>query len=207
MDEESKLSDLEQNKRDHKVEIIDIAISKVPFVKYRSIPESHYGVLQELAKEVLRVSRDENDCNEVAITYDLDSPELAVKGGKFIAVVKGTEHSVDPLADTDANHIYVSARECVVVITHNHPGLSKISLEDAFYLLIHEAIKMIVAVTNRGSISYLVKTDSYDHLESRKLLREAIKRDKDAKNLKQKLDACDYFLNNCFKTGLIFEDH
>ncbi len=95
----------------------------------------------------------------------------------------------------------------MVVITHNHPGLSKISLEDAFYLLIHEAIKMIVAVTNRGSISYLVKTDSYDHLESRKLLREAIKRDKDAKSLKQKRDACSYFLNNCFRTGLIFEDY
>ncbi|MBR1741633.1 MAG: hypothetical protein IJ733_07130, partial [Lachnospiraceae bacterium] len=39
----------------------------------------------------------------------------------------------------------------------NHPNLSKISLEDAFYLLIHDAIKMIVAVTNRGSISYIVK--------------------------------------------------
>lgn len=102
--------------------------------------------MQELAKEVLRVSRDENNCNEVAIIYDLDSPELAV-------------------------------------------GLSQISLEDAFYLLIHEAIKMIVAVTNRGSISYLVKTEGYDQLESRKLLREAIRRDKDAQNLKQKLDA------------------
>jgi hypothetical protein len=207
MDEESRLSDLEQNKRDHKVEITDVAISKVPYVKYRSIPESHYAVLQELAKEVLRVSRDENDCNEVAITYNLDSPELAIKGGKFIAVVKGDEHSVDPLASTDANHISVSARGCVVVITHNHPSLSKISLEDAFYLLIHEAIRMIVAVTNRGSISYLVKTDDYNHLESRKLLREAIRLDKEAKNLKQKQDACDYFLNNCFKTGLIFEDH
>ena len=207
MDEDLKLAVLEHNKRDHKVEITDAAISKVPYVKYRSIPESHYAVLQELTKEVLRVSRDENDCNEVAITYNLDSPELAVKGGKFIAVVKGDKHSVDPLASTDANHIYVSARGCVVVITHNHPSLSKISLEDAFYLLIHEAIKMIVAVTNRGSVSYLVKTDKYDLLESKKLLREAIAKEKAAKNLKQKQDACNHFLNNCFETGLIFEDH
>ena len=45
MDEELRLSDLEQNKGDHKVEISDVAISKVPYVKYRSIPESHYSVL------------------------------------------------------------------------------------------------------------------------------------------------------------------
>lgn len=198
---------LESKKNNHKVVITDIAISKVPFVEYRSIPKDHYSILQELAKEVLRVSRDENDCNEVAITYDLDSPELALKGGRFVAVSKGDEHSVDPLANTDANHIYVSSNGCVIVITHNHPSLSKVSLEDAFYLLIHDAIKMIVAVTNLGNISYLVKTDKYDFYESKKLLRDAVKRDREATTLKQKLDACDYFMNNCYKTGLIFEDH
>lgn len=207
MNLESQLSDLEANKKDHKVEITDIAISKVPYIEYREIPQAHYQILQELAKEVLRISKDDNDGNEVAITYSLDSPELAVRGGRFVSVAKGNEHSVDPLSGTDANHIYVSATGCVVVITHNHPNLSKISLEDAFYLLIHDAIKMIVAVTNRGSISYIVKTDKYDRLASKKLLREAIKKDKDAVTLKQKIDACNYFLNHCFQTGLIFEDH
>lgn len=71
----------------------------------------------------------------------------------------------------------------------------------------HDAIKMIVAVTNLGNISYLVKTDKYDFYESKKLLRDAVKRDREATTLKQKLDACDYFMNNCYKTGLIFEDH
>lgn len=44
---------LESQKRDHKVEIADIAISKVPFIKYREIPEEHYETLQELARMVL----------------------------------------------------------------------------------------------------------------------------------------------------------
>ena len=50
MDEDLKLTVLEHNKRDHKVKITDAAISKVPYVKYRSIPGSHYAVLQELTK-------------------------------------------------------------------------------------------------------------------------------------------------------------
>lgn len=43
-------------KRDHKIMITDEAIEKVPFVKYKKIPESEYLMLQELAKEVLIVS-------------------------------------------------------------------------------------------------------------------------------------------------------
>ena len=59
--EEIKLSNLEATKRDHKVEITDIAISKVPYIKYREIPEDQYETLQSLAKAVLKISRDEND--------------------------------------------------------------------------------------------------------------------------------------------------
>lgn len=51
------MSDLEMaKKRDHKIMITDEAIEKVPFVKYKKIPESEYLMLQELAKEVLIVS-------------------------------------------------------------------------------------------------------------------------------------------------------
>lgn len=44
-------------KRDHKVLITDEAIKKVPLVQYKEIPESEYLMLQELAREVLIVSK------------------------------------------------------------------------------------------------------------------------------------------------------
>ena len=47
---ENMLSDLETTNRDHKVEITDIAISKVPYVKFREIPEDQYETLQSLTK-------------------------------------------------------------------------------------------------------------------------------------------------------------
>ena len=56
-------------KRDHKIMITEEAIDKVPLIEFREIPKEHYGILQNLAKEVLRISKDENNSNEVAITY------------------------------------------------------------------------------------------------------------------------------------------
>ena len=101
MDTGGRLTDLEANKRDKKVEITDVAISKIPFVKYHEIPEEHFKTLQEIAKEVLRISRDRNNGKEVAITYDLDSPSLAMQGEQYIAVAFGDENSVDPRRDIE----------------------------------------------------------------------------------------------------------
>ena len=207
--EEIKLSDLEATKRDHKVEITDIAISKVPYIKYREIPEDQYETLQSLAKAVLKISRDENDCNEVAIAYDLDGPQKELDGEEYLAWAKGDEYSVEPMSDTETNHVIVSAKGCVVVILHNHPNLSKISLEDVMFMLRLPTIKMVVAVTNRGAIGYIVKTEDYEknRLATYKLMEEAVERNNRAFDLKQKQDACDYFLHNCYKVGLIYEDH
>ena len=207
--EELNLSDLEANKRDHKVPITDIAISKVPYVKYREIPEDQYETLQLLAKEVLRIARDENDGNEVAIAYDLEGPQKELNGEMYLAWAKGDEYSVEPMSDTETNHVIVSAKDCVVVILHNHPNLSKISLEDVMFLLRLPTVKMVVAVSNKGAIGYIVKTSKYKEkmLETYKLMQEAVDRNNKAVTLRQKQEACDYFLNNCSKTGLIYEDH
>ena len=66
-------------KRDHKILITDEAIKKVPFIAYREISEKEYPVLQELARDVLRISKEQNHSNEVAITYSLESEKLLAK--------------------------------------------------------------------------------------------------------------------------------
>ena len=208
-DEEIKLSDLEANKRDHKVQITEIAISKVPYIEYREIPEDQYETLQMIARAVLRISKDENNCNEVAIAYDLDGPQKELDGEIYLEWAKGDEFSVEPMSDTDTNHVIVSAKGCVVVILHNHPNLSKISLEDVMFLLRLSTVKMVVAVTNSGSIGYIVKTSKFEEnrLAVYKLMEEAVEKNNEATNLKQKQAACNFFLNNCYKVGLIYEEH
>ena len=148
-------------KRDHKIIITDEAINKIPRIKYRGIPESEYDNLWDLAKNVLKISKEENDSNEVAITYSLDSVKLIEQGERYIGIALGSEHDVDPLSDTTAYHLISSIEECVVIVLHNHPSLSDFSLTDVQFLLRYDNVKMMVVITNLGSISYLVKNKKY----------------------------------------------
>ena len=118
-------------KRDHKIMITDEAIRKVPRIKYKNIPENEYDTIQELARNVLRISKNENNSNEVAITYEMNSMKHIQNGEDYIGVA----------------------------VLHNHPSLSDCSLSDVQFLLRYESIKMMIVVTNLGSISYLVKSE------------------------------------------------
>ena len=95
------LNDLEMaKKRDYKIMITDAAINKVPRVQYKEIPETEYDNLRELARQVLQISKDENDSNEVAVTYSLESAQLIEKGERYLGIALGAEHDVDPKSDS-----------------------------------------------------------------------------------------------------------
>lgn len=193
-------------KRDHKIMITDEAINKVPRIQYKNIPEIEYDNIWELAKSVLLMSKEENNSNEVAITYSLDSSSLIARGEKYIGVSLGSEHDVDPLSDTTSYHLVSTARDCVVIVLHNHPSLSNFSLSDIQFLLRYEAIKMMVVVTNLGSISYLVKNQKYDFKNAVALFNEAFDMNNEADSLRDLQKAADYFLKNCYNVGVEYEN-
>ena len=105
----------------------------------------------------MSISKNENNSNEVAITYGMDSVERIQKGEEYIGVALGSEHGGDPISNTTAYHLVSSAEECIVIVLHNHPSLSDFSLSDVQFLLRYASVKMMVVVTNLGNISYLVK--------------------------------------------------
>lgn len=149
-------------KRDHKIMITDEAIRKVPRIRYKDISEMEYDTLQELARQVLQIAKNENDSNEVAVTYSLESARLIERGERYIGIALGEEHEVDPLSDATSYHLICASRDCVVLVLHNHPSLSAFSLSDIQFLLKYEAVKMMIVVTNLGNVSYLVKNNKYD---------------------------------------------
>lgn len=132
-------------KRDHKIAITDEAISKVPYIRYRNIPEKEYDVIQGLAKQVLELAKEENHSNEVAITYSFD-PELVLSGEDLVGIHFGDEHSVDPLADSQTFHLIMQSKACAVVSLHNHPSLSLISLVDIRFFLQYHSIKLLTTI-------------------------------------------------------------
>ena len=202
-----KLNELEMaKKRNHKIMITEEAICKVPRIRYKNIAENEYDTIWELAKNVLKISKEENNSNEVAITYSLNSIELIQHGEKYIGVSLGTEHDVDPLSNTTAYHLISSARECVVIVLHNHPSLSSFSLSDIQFLLKYEIVKMMVVITNLGSISYLVKNKKYNFKKAVLLFNEAVDKNNTANNLRDLQDAADYFLKNSYNVGIDYDN-
>ncbi len=206
-DSRENLKDLEMaRKRDHKIMITDDAIMKVPRIRYKNIPESEYNTIRELAKTVLQISKDENDSNEVAITYSMDSTERIQKGEEYIGVALGGEHEVDPISNTTAYHLVSSAKECIVIVLHNHPTLSDFSLSDVQFLLQYASVKMMVVVTNLGSISYLVKGNRYTYEKAVALFNEAVSANNEAGDLRGLQKAADLFLKNCYLVGIDYEN-
>lgn len=113
------LESLEMSKkRDKKVYITDIAIDKVPLIEYYGFTDERNQIMQELARNVLVISKESNDSNEVALTCDLGKPDPLHNFG----VALGSEHDVDVLSDTLSNHMIVSSQSVAVVLLHNHPS-------------------------------------------------------------------------------------
>lgn len=210
MNQTSNIKNLEalemSTKRDHKVFITDDAIKKVPFIKYREIPEEDYAIIHMLAKKVLQLSKENNNSNEVAITYSLDNEIPADDDSEYFGIDYGDEHSADPLRDPYSCHLIYGSKSCVIISLHNHPSLSKISLPDVRFFLSYPSIRMLVVVTNLGNISYLVKSDKYQSSQAVNIFNEAVAVSKSATGLKILQEASNYFLNNCYKAGIIYDD-
>lgn len=195
------MSDLEQAKRrNRKVYITDIAIEKVPYIAYRGFDESKCKIMQELAKNVLLLSKEENDSNEVAITCDLGIEDPL----EHFGISLGSEHEVDILADTLSNHIIVSQKSVAVVVLHNHPSTQTFSLQDIQFFLQYPMLEVIVVVSNQGTVHYMMRENGYDYRKAFALFKECISALKPDSPIMEQYFASLSFLAKCSEVGLYY---
>lgn len=197
----NKLKSLEMaKKRSKKVYITDIAIDKVPLIEYYGFTDEQNKIMQELAKNVLVISKESNDSNEVALTCDLGKSDPLHNFG----VALGTEHDVDVLSDTLSNHMIVSSSSIAVILLHNHPSTQTFSLEDVQFFIQHPMIEVIVVVSNQGTVHYLKRDKDFDYNKVVVLFKECIQDlTKNSPNSKIYMAALT-FLAKCSEAGLYY---
>ncbi|MCM1089273.1 MAG: hypothetical protein NC413_00350 [Muribaculum sp.] len=193
--------ELGQAKRhDRKVYITDVAISKVPFVEYFGFTKEQSQIMQELAKDVLVISKESNDSNEVAITCDLGTSDPLHNFG----VALGTEHDVDVLSDTLSNHMIVSEKSVAVVLLHNHPSTQTFSLQDIQFFVQHPMIEVMTIVSNQGTVHYMKRDKNYDYAKTFELFSACVGRiDGKASSVEMYMASLE-FLAKCSEAGLYY---
>ncbi|MCM1267206.1 MAG: hypothetical protein NC302_04800 [Bacteroidales bacterium] len=165
------MKDLKQAKRrDRKIYITDVAIDKVPLIEYKGFTVTQNSIMRNLAQEVLAVSKNINESNEVAITCDLGTQDPLENYG----VALGTEHEVNVLADTLSNHILMSRNSVAVVVLHNHPSTQTFSLQDIQFFIEFPMIEVMAVVSNQGAVHYLKRDKEYQVKDAIELFEECI---------------------------------
>ena len=144
--------------------------------------------------EVLELSKEEDDDNEVSITYCLED--------RSIGICFGDEHGVNPLSDTRSAHLLMSGKPLTVVSLHNHPSTQSFSLEDIQFFIGFQSIRLMVLVSNQGVVHYLSKSDGYVPEKAYGLLHEHYKMIDKGMDVKNIIDITDKYLKKCSRVGI-----
>ena len=198
-------NDLNSKKRNKKILITTEAIEKIQYIQYDGFSDEDCQIIETLSKLVLKISKENNNSNEVAITYCLESAVLNSSLLDYIGIAKGTEHNVDPLRDTKSYHLIKSSNSCIVVLMHNHPSLSLFFLQDIRFFLENSNIRLMIVISNSGKTNYLLRCEKYTRTSAIKLYNEAVEKSNNSNNLNGMQDACKYFLYNSSKAGIKYK--
>lgn len=162
--EERKRIGLEQHKDGDKVFITDQAIQKVHPVSIKGYSKENIEFSFQTRKDLLLFSKEQNESNECACVINL----LDNTRSNFI---KGDRISVDVLNDPGVYHLLYTSSEKSLELTHNHPGLSYLSLNDLQLFLTYPSIGTISIVTNQGKTWYFSKKKTFNFFECKLILK------------------------------------
>ena len=155
---------LEQaRKKDHKFDITETAVNKVALVNTPLFSDEQNLSLREMHQDLLRIAKQENDGNEVALISTNRFTKPCIK-------VIGTENSVN--YDDDINVLSLKRKSYAMelVMAHNHPTTQSFSFADLAIFVIDEYIGTMSVVTNQGQVHIMQKLANFDYKSARHLL-------------------------------------
>ena len=188
---------LEQaKKRDKKIYITDIAISKVPLIHIEGLNEEQNEIFQQKHKELLRMAMTKNNSNEVANVFSLDFAHDIFHFGNE-KVVNLNQHPT--IAD-----LIMNSNDNSVFVMHNHPSTQKFSYSDLGVLLANNSIFGISVVSNTGETQVLYKAINYFKPNVIELLKD-IRTKHYSNGSLDEIEVVNEFLKQCFDVGIVYK--
>lgn len=167
--------------------ITDKAISCIPKVDIEGYTEEQCLKIQKQHKELLKISKEQNDNKEVAFVLKNDVSKMITEP------IKGTDEKIDFGSALQGKDLFVM---------HNHPRNSSYSLNDIIEFIKNDSIKTFTIVKNDGNIEVLTKLKGYDRLslltELQRMEKKRIKTGSDSEYRK----VIDKFLSKHQEGGL-----
>ena len=167
--------------------ITDKAISCIPKVDIEGYTEEQCLEIQKQHKELLKISKEQNDNKEVAFVLKNDVSKMITEP------IKGTDEKIDFGSALQSKDLFVM---------HNHPRNSSYSLNDIIEFIKNDSIKTFTIVKNDGNIEVLTKLKGYDRLslltELQRMEKKRIKTGSDSEYRK----VIDKFLSKHQEGGL-----
>ena len=209
---------LNQNKKQNKRLVTDVAISKIPYVVYPGLNTNQCLIVHELAEHLLALAKEQNNSDEIAITYNLENNDDIQQGMIGIlqntGICYGTENETDLFSDSKTMSIINRAKSIAVVNLHNHPSCNTFSVQDISIFLRETALKLMVVLGNNGELYYLSKNlEKYNYRQARDYLLNSTKliAPETCKNTQKFLtygemkEISDLFLKNCCDFGIDYK--
>lgn len=183
---DNKSGIIKENNKKTITQITDIAIENVPKVDISGYTNEECVFIQQQHKELLKYSRDNNECNEVAFLFN---SSMSYRN-EFI----GSDRELN-----FENSLYGDN----LILLHNHPRNSSYSLNDIVEFISNRSIKTLTIVKNNGGVESLTKISEYDELSMLKELRRLEKKNVKVGSDNEFRNVVDKFLTKSVKGGVI----
>ena len=118
----NEITDVERPKRDKKIYIASVAIDKVPYINIPNFLNKQNDMLQQYHRDILIISKDKNDSNEVLRVWNF------VKG--MALDILGSETKVSFADNAEVISLFRNSGIYELAYLHNPPSASSFSLPD-----------------------------------------------------------------------------
>ncbi len=176
-------------KRKTKLIITQNDIDHVKLINLDYFDHDECVIIQNLHKELLRLSQRNNDSNEVGILVNLCNWSHTV--------IYGVENGITLRNVPYAKELITTAPKNSLLFFHNHPNCSIFSEKDLESFLTSDSILMISVVCNNGRLYFLIKTEFFEK-EQAMIYYESVFDSPESGSIKE-------FIRTCKKVGLHFK--